>query len=352
MVRHFIEATRDRQPWEKPLNSIQHDRLATQLGRRLRLPVLGSPMFILSSKELVTEQCKAGVIGAFPSLNARPESELANWLTHIQTSIDQWNDSAPPWPAAPFAVNLIVHPTNQRLQHDLDVLCEFRVPIVITSLNPPGAVVQRVHEYGGLVFHDVSSIRHARKAAEAGVDGLILVCAGAGGHTGTLNPLAFTAEVRRFFDGLIVLSGCISDGRQVLAAQAIGADLAYVGTRFIASHEANAPQRYKDMVVDAGASDIICSNAVTGLPANYLVKSFEAAGVDVQTLATQERRAFSFGKRGDGSEAKAWRDVWSAGQGVGSIDVIESAASIVDGMAAEYTAALQELGARNAAAAI
>ncbi|WP_130357856.1 NAD(P)H-dependent flavin oxidoreductase [Pigmentiphaga kullae] len=304
---------------------------------------MGSPMFIVSSKELVAEQCKAGIIGAFPSLNARPESELSLWLSHVQAQIDEWNRGSPPWPAAPYAVNLIVHPSNPRLAHDLEIVCEHESPIVITSLNPPGEVVDRVHAYGGIVLHDVSTLRHARKAVDAGVDGLVLVCAGAGGHTGSINPMAFTAEARRFFDGLIVLSGCIAEGRQVLAAQAMGADLAYIGTRFIASHEANAQASYKNMVVDATAADIVCSDAVTGLPANYLVRSFEAAGVDIGTLASRERRSFSFGKRADSGEAKAWRDVWSAGQGVGAVTGIASTAAIVDGLAAEYVQALADL---------
>lgn len=304
---------------------------------------MGSPMFIVSSKELVAEQCKAGIIGTFPALNARPESELSPWLSHVQAQIDAWNRDSPPWPAAPYAVNLIVHPSNPRLAHDLDIVCGHEVPIVVTSLNPPGEVVDRVHAYGGMVLHDVSTLRHARKAIDAGVDGLILVCAGAGGHTGSINPMAFTAEARRIFDGLIVLSGCIAGGRQILAAQAMGADLAYIGTRFIASHEANAPESYKNMVVDATVADIVCSDAVTGLPANYLVRSFEAAGVDIGTLASRERRDFSFGKRADSSEAKAWRDVWSAGQGVGAVTHVASTADIVDGLAAEYARAVADL---------
>ncbi|OVZ56872.1 nitronate monooxygenase [Pigmentiphaga sp. NML080357] len=297
-------------------------------------------MFIVSSKELVAEQCKAGIIGAFPSLNARPESELASWLAYVREAIDAWDRGQPPWPAAPYAVNLIVHPSNARLAHDLDVVCRHEAPIVITSLNPPGDVVRRVHAYGGKVLHDVTTLRHARKAIDAGVDGLILVCAGAGGHTGSINPMAFTDEVRRIFDGLVVLSGCIAGGRQIVAAQAMGADLAYIGTRFIASREANAHDAYKNMVVDATAADIVCSDAVTGLPANYLAKSFEAVGVDIGTLAARERRSFSFGKREDGGEAKAWRDVWSAGQGVGAIDGVASAADIVARLAAEYAEAL------------
>jgi nitronate monooxygenase len=297
-------------------------------------------MYIVGSKELVAAQCKAGVIGAFPSLNARPETDLTAWIDYIEAEIAAWNAAAPPWPAAPYAVNLIVHPSNPRLAHDLDVICERKVPVVITSLNAPGDAAARIHHYGGVVFHDVSSMRHALKAIDAGVDGLILVCAGAGGHTGSLNPLAFTAEVRRVFDGPIALAGCISHGRQIVSALAMGADYAYVGTRFIASAEANAAPAYKDMIVASNASGIVRSTAVTGLPANYLVKSFEALGMDVAKLPERKTDSFSFGKRGDGTDAKAWRDVWSAGQGVGNIDAVLPAAAIVERLVTEYREAL------------
>ncbi len=325
-------------------------RLAGALAQPLRLPLIGAPMYIVGSKELVAAQCKAGVIGAFPSLNARPESDLTLWLDYIENEIALWNGSkgnaaTPPWPAAPYAVNLIVHPSNPRLAHDLEVICAHQAPIVITSLNAPGEAAARIHQYGGVVFHDVSSMRHARKAIDAGVDGLILVCAGAGGHTGNINPLAFTAEVRRIFDGPVALAGCISDGRQLLAAQAMGADYGYVGTRFIASAEADAAPVYKDMIVASQAADIVRSTAVTGLPANYLIKSFEALGIDVASLPERQTSSFSFGKRGDGSEAKAWRDVWSAGQGVGGIDSVLPAAQIIERIAAEYHRALQQLQA-------
>ncbi|MES2512465.1 MAG: nitronate monooxygenase family protein [Pseudomonadota bacterium] len=306
---------------------------------KLRVPIVGSPMFIASSKELVAQQCLAGIVGAFPALNARPESELAVWLQYLNQQIAAWNAQPHAWAAAPYAVNLIVHPSNQRLAHDLDVVCEYKAPIVITSLNAPGQVAERVHAYGGTVLHDVSTMRHARKAVDAGVDGLVLVCAGAGGHTGTLNPFAFTDEVRRIFDGIVAVSGCISHGRQVHAVQAMGGDLAYVGTRFVASTEAQADPRYQQMIVDGAAADIVCSNAVTGLPANYLRASFAALGVDVDSLPARETSSFGFGKRGDGTEAKAWRDVWSAGQGIGGIESVLPAAEIVRRMAAEYEAA-------------
>lgn len=312
---------------------------ARALVANLRLPVIGSPMFIVSSWQLVAAQCCAGVIGAFPALNARPQEELPRWLECIEERRRQWNASSPAWPAAPCAVNLIVHPSNARLAPDLDVVCAHQAPLVITSLNAPGTVVERVHAYGGLVLADVSSMRHARKAIDAGVDGLILVCAGAGGHTGTLNPLAFTDEVRRVFDGLVAVAGCIAHGRQIVAVQAMGADLAYVGTRFIATPEANVDARYHQMLVDADAADIVNTNAVTGLHANYLRESFNALGLDPDRLAPREKSSFSFGTRSDGTQAKAWRDIWSAGQGVGVIDAVMPAADVVARMAREYAAA-------------
>jgi nitronate monooxygenase len=288
--------------------------------------VIGAPMFIVSSKALVIAQCRAGILGAFPALNARPDSALREWLQEIARAVGD----------AAYAVNLIVHPSNPRLAHDLDAVCEHRVPVVITSLNPPGAVVERVHAYGGKVLQDVATVRHAQRAASEGVDGLILVCAGAGGHTGTLNPFAFVSEVRGFFSGTLVLAGSITHGRQILAAQSLGADYAYVGTRFIASEEANADARYKQMIVEGRAADIVTSSAVTGLKANYLRKSFEALGLDPEQLPARDSKSFGFGKRGDGTEAKAWRDVWSAGQGIGGIDGVLPAQAIVDRLHAEY----------------
>ncbi|MES2537006.1 MAG: nitronate monooxygenase family protein [Pseudomonadota bacterium] len=316
------------------------------LKQQLRLPLFGSPMFLVSSKELVAEQCKAGIVGAFPSLNARPEEDLVKWLAFIDDEIAAWNVLHPDRPAAPYAVNLIVHPSNPRLQHDLEVIARHAVPIIITSLNEPGKVVEKVHAYGGMVFHDVSTVRHAKKALAAGVDGLVLVCAGAGGHTGTLNPLAFIAEVRAFFDGPIVLSGCVTNGRQILAAEAMGADYAYMGTRFIASAEANAPGEYKQMILASSAADIVRSSAVTGLPANYLAKSFEAVGVDPATLPERSTSSFSFGSRDDGSQVKAWRDIWSAGQGVGSIHDIGPVRVLVDRLFLEYQQAVGDMQQR------
>lgn len=312
----------------------------------LRMPLLCAPMFLISSKELVSEQCKAGVIGAFPSLNARPQQALAEWIDYIESEIAAWNAANPARPAAPYAVNLIAHRSNPRLEHDLAVIEERRVPIVITSLNQPDKIVDRVHRYGGLVLHDVSTVRHAHKALDAGVDGLILVCAGAGGHTGTLNPLAFTDEVRASFDGPLVLSGAISRGSQVLAAQTMGADFAYVGTRFIATTEAAADPRHKQMLLEASAADVICSTAVTGLPANYLRASFAALGLDPDALAAREPGSFSLGLRDDGREAKAWRDVWGAGQGAGGITEILPAAAVVSRMHEEYQAAARRMRGR------
>lgn len=309
----------------------------------MRIPVICAPMFLVSTPELVIEQCKAGVVGAFPSLNARPEARLAEWLDRIAAELLAWEAECPVRRAAPYAVNLIVHPTNPRLEHDLEIVAGHQVPIVITSLNPPSAVVDTVHAYGGLVFHDVSAVRHARKALDAGVDGLILVCAGAGGHTGTLSPLAFTDEVRRVFDGPIALAGCVSHGRQVLAALAMGADFAYVGTRFIASAEANADARHKEMILTSAAADIVCTSAVTGLRASYLLKSFDALGLDPQALPARQSSSFSFGKRGsEDQEIKAWRDIWSAGQGVGGIGEIRRAGELVDRLDHEYRQALRE----------
>lgn len=309
----------------------------TPLVDRLRIPLFGSPMFILSSKELVAAQCKAGIVGILPTLNARPAEELGNWLDYIEREIADWdNQQAGAWRAAPYAVNLMTHPSNNRLGRDLETVVAHQVPIVVTSLSNPERVVGQVHDYGGMVFHDVSTLRFARKAIDAGVDGLVLVCAGAGGHTGQLNPMAFVAEVREIFDGPIALSGGMSHGRHLVAAQAMGADFGYVGTRFIASVEANAAARYKQMVLDSQIDDIVTSNAVTGLYANYLVKSFEALGLDPKQLQRRDASSFNLGLDAGKSEVKAWKDVWSAGHGVGASRQIEPASVIVDRFAQEY----------------
>ncbi|GLK55515.1 nitronate monooxygenase [Methylopila capsulata] len=312
------------------------------LEGRLALPVVAAPMFIVSGPELVVAQCKAGVVGSFPALNARPQGQLDLWLTRIRAELDAHADAHPDQPVAPFAVNQIVHASNARLQQDMETCAEHRVPIVITSLRPPNEVVEAVHGWGGVVWHDVISVRHAKKALEAGVDGLILVCAGAGGHAGALSPFALLQEVRAFYDGPLLLSGALATGRAVLAAQAAGADLAYVGTRFIATAEANALEAYKRMLVDGAASDIVTSSLFTGVSGNYLKPSIAAAGLDPDALPEVDKTAMNFGATG----AKAWRDVWGAGQGLGAITDAPSVETVVGRMRAEYAAARADLAAR------
>lgn len=326
---------------------LTNNPLLPSWSQQLRLPLFGSPMFILSSKELVAEQCRAGIVGVLPALNARPAEALDGWLSYLDEQRAAW-DANPdrPWPSAPYAVNLMTHPSNGRLDADLATIVKHQVPIVITSLSQPARVVEAVQAYGGVVFHDVSSLRFVHKALESGVDGLILVCAGAGGHTGQLNPLAFVAEVRALFDGPLILSGGISNGRQLLAAQVMGANFGYAGTRFIASLESTAADAYKHMVLTSNIDDIVCSNAVTGLYANYLVKSFEALGMDPQTLEARSKSSFNLGGDTPNSEVKAWRDVWSAGHGVGASTAVEPARTIVDRFAREYEDARQELAGR------
>ncbi|WP_126445027.1 NAD(P)H-dependent flavin oxidoreductase [Sulfuricystis multivorans] len=300
------------------------------LKRNLTLPVIGAPMFIVSTPELVIAQCKAGIIGAFPALNARPAEKLDTWLTTIEAALaDQ--------PAAPYAVNLIVHPTNERLAADLACCVAHRVPLVITSLGAPSAIVPQVHAYGGLVFHDVTNVRHAIKALEAGVDGLILVAAGAGGHGGTLSPFALVAEVRRFYDGPLALAGAITQGRQILAAQVLGADFAYLGTRFIATQEANASDAYKQAILAAHAEDIVYTPYFTGVPGNYLKSSILAAGLDPAALPSGHGPKLEFTRASEG--AKAWRDIWGAGQGVGGIEDVPHTAVLVERLKREFDAA-------------
>lgn len=310
--------------------------LPEMLKGKLRIPLIGAPMFIVSGPELVIEQCKAGIIGSFPALNARPEAVLEEWLQQITSSLDAYRDANPNLPVAPFAVNQIVHQSNQRLQHDVELCVKYKVPIVITSLRPPAEVVAAVHSYGGLVFHDVINVRHAHKAASQGVDGIITVCAGAGGHAGITSPFALVKEVREFYDGAIILSGSMSRGSDVLAAQAIGADLAYIGTRFIATQEANAPQAYKDMLVASQSADIVYTSLFSGVHGSYLRGSIENAGLDPDNLSEGDKNTMSFGS-GEGSKAKAWSDIWSAGQGVGSINDIPAARELVLRMEEEYT---------------
>jgi nitronate monooxygenase len=307
----------------------------TALRERLVIPVIGSPMFIVSGPELVIAQCKAGIVGSFPALNARPKEALDEWLTQISAELDRARAAHPERKVAPYAVNQIVHASNDRLEHDLEVCIRHKVPIIITSLRAPNDVVRHVQDYGGLVLHDVINLRHAEKALEAGVDGLILVCAGAGGHAGTLSPFALVPEVRRMFQGPIILSGSIASGASVLAAEAMGADFAYMGTRFIATREARAADDYKEAIVASSASDIIYSSLFTGVHGNYLKKSIINAGLDPNALPEADKTSMNFSS-GGGSKTKAWRDIWGAGQGVGQIDDVPATADLVARLVAEY----------------
>jgi nitronate monooxygenase len=304
------------------------------LNKNLRLPVIGAPMFIVSTPDLVIAQCRAGIIGSFPALNARPPELLDSWLTQISQAL------ADDPQAAPFAVNQIVHPSNARLADDLKCCCAHRVPLIITSLSAPSQVVPAVHDYGGLVFHDVISVRHAEKAIEAGVDGLILVCAGAGGHAGTLNPFALVHEVRKIWDGPIALSGAIAHGASILAARALGADFAYIGTPFIATAEANASAAYKQALVDGRAKDIVYTPYFTGVAGNYLAASIVAAGLDPAHLPAQGADPLNMGR-----VARAWKDIWGAGQGLGTIDAVVPCADLVERLCQEYDEAARRLAA-------
>lgn len=312
----------------------------TQLYQQLALPVISAPMFIVSGPELVIAQCASGIIGSMPALNARPQSKLADWLTQIDTALSELKQREPERVVAPYAINHIIHKSNDRLSQDLEVCAEHKVPLIITSLRAPNDVVDAVHGWGGKVFHDVTTMRHARKALDAGVDGLILVCSGAGGHAGTLSPFALLAEVRKIFDGPVALSGAISRGQDVLAARAMGADFAYIGTRFIASHEAQAQEAYKQMLVQAQANDILYTPFFTGIPGNYLKSSITAAGLDPDALPSSSPDGTNFGS----TRTKAWRDIWGAGQGVGSIDDIMSVEAIVEKLKREYRQAYAALG--------
>jgi nitronate monooxygenase len=311
-----------------------------QIRDHLRIPVLGAPMFLVSGPDLVIEQCKAGVIGAFPALNARPQEELERWLTRIETELAQCRREHPHRTIAPFAVNLIVNKANKRLEADLEVVLHHKVPIVITSLSAPAALVPRVHDYGGIVFHDVIKVRHAEKALEAGVDGLIAVCGGAGGHAGTLNPFALVNELRRIHSGPLVLAGAITNGAGVLAAQAMGCDLAYLGTRFIATRESLAVDRYKQMIVDSSAGDIVYTPLFSGVHGSYLAGSIRNAGLDPENLPLADAPAHY---RGREERPKTWKDIWGAGQGVGNIDDVPTVAALVDRLEAEYRAARERL---------
>jgi len=312
------------------------------LEEKLRVPIIGAPMFIVSGPELVIAQCKAGIVGSFPALNARPQEALDQWLTRIEAELAEFSAANPDDPVAPYAVNQIVHQSNERLMADMETCVKHRVPIVITSLRPPSAVVEAVHSYGGVVFHDVINLRHARKAIDQGVDGIITVCTGAGGHAGRTSAFALVKEVREIFDGTIILSGSMSQGNDALAAQAIGADLAYIGTRFIATAEANAPPAYKEMIVNSESKDIVYTSLFTGIHGSYLKGSIENAGLDPDNLEESDKSAMDFGS-GGGSKAKAWKDIWGAGQGVGSIHDIPAVNDLVLQMEKEYRETLGQL---------
>ena len=308
--------------------------------QNLSLPVICSPMFIASGVELVIAQCKAGLVGSFPALNARPMEELETWIDRIESELAAHRAAG--GFAAPYAVNQIIHKSNDRLEHDLEVCIRRKVPIVISSLRAPNEVIPAVHAYGGIVLHDVINVRHAAKAIEAGVDGLILVCAGAGGHAGTLSPFALVGEVRRLFAGPLVLAGAIATGSAVLAAQAIGADLAYIGTRWLATREANTTPEQRRVIVEAKAADIVYTDLFTGVHGNYLKHSIVNAGLDPANLPRSDPSKMNFGS-GSASHKKVWRDIWSAGQGVGLIDDVPSAAEMAGRLKAEYEAAKSRL---------
>jgi nitronate monooxygenase len=310
----------------------------------LRLPVIGAPMFIVSTPRLVLAQCKAGIVGSFPALNARPAAQLDDWLAEITAELAAFSGANPQAKIAPFAVNQIVHGSNDRLEHDVALCVKHRVPIIITSLRPPAEVVAAVHGYGGVVFHDVINLRHAEKAAAQGVDGIIAVCAGAGGHAGVLSPFALVKQIREIYPGCIILSGAMSSGADVLAAQALGADLAYLGTRFIATEEANAGDEYKQMLIDSRGEDIVYTSLFSGVAGNYLRGSVARAGLDPDQLPEADKAKMNFASGGSAG-LKAWRDIWSAGQSVSGIHEVETVQALVGRMAQEYAAARARIAA-------
>ncbi|WP_027543547.1 nitronate monooxygenase family protein [Bradyrhizobium sp. WSM2254] len=316
------------------------------LLNKLEVPVVGAPLFIISNPELVIAQCKAGIVGSFPALNARPAGILDEWLCRIEDELEDYKVKNPGKRVAPYAVNQICLPSNDRLAADMEVCVKHKVPIIITSLRPPSEIVQAAHSYGGLVFHDVISVKHAHKAAEQGVDGLILVGAGAGGHGGTLSPFALVREVKQWFKGTILLSGAIADGASIAAALALGADLVYIGTRFIATQEANAVSPYKEALTKFAAQDIVYTDYFSGVHGNYLAPSIVAAGLDPTNLPKAERGGMNFGSAGT-EKPKAWRDIWGAGQGVGQILDVPPAAVVVDRLKSEYVQASGEFFRRS-----
>jgi nitronate monooxygenase len=308
------------------------------LRDHLRLPIIGAPLFIVSTPKLVLAQCKAGIVGSFPALNARPAAQLDEWLAQITEELAAFKRAHPNAKIAPYAVNQIVHSSNNRLEEDVALCVKHKVPIIITSLRPPAEVVAAVHGYGGIVFHDVINLRHAEKAAAQGVDGIIAVCAGAGGHAGLLSPFALVKQIREVYAGTIILSGSMSSGADVLAARALGADLAYLGTRFIATEEGNAPPDYKQMLVDSAAEDIVYTSLFSGVHGNYLRGSVERAGLDPEHLPAADKAKMNFGTGGN-TAVKAWRDIWSAGQSVSGIHGIDTVEAVIAQMELEYAAA-------------
>jgi nitronate monooxygenase len=312
------------------------------LLRSLRIPVIGAPMFIVSNPALVIAQCTSGIVGSFPALNARPESVLDEWLHEISEALAAWDRDHPERPSAPFAVNQIVHRSNDRLDHDMAACAKWKVPIVISSLGARVELNDAVHSWGGITLHDIIDDRFARKAVEKGADGIIAVAAGAGGHAGRWSPFALLQEIRAWFDGPLILSGAIANGGSVLAAQAAGADLAYVGSPFIATDEANAPEGYKKSIVESGAADIVYTDLFTGVHGNYLRSSIVASGLDPDNLAGIDPTAMKFGSEGS-AKAKAWRDIWGSGQGIGAVDRVRPAAEFVDLLADQYAAAKARL---------
>jgi len=313
--------------------------------RKLSLPVIGSPLFIISNPKLVIEQCKAGIVGSMPALNARPASQLDEWLAEITETLAAWDRDHPEAPAAPFAINQIVHKSNDRLEHDMQMCAKYKVPVVITSLGARTDVNDAVHSWGGIVLHDVINNAFAHKAVEKGADGLIAVAAGAGGHAGVKSPFALIQEIRQWFDGPLALSGSIASGGAILAAQAMGADLAYIGSAFIATDEARAAPEYKQCIVDSNSDDIVYSNLFTGVHGNYLKPSIQAAGLDPDHLPESDPSKMNFGAAMDGGAKKAWKDIWGCGQGIGAIDKIQPTAALVAQFKAEYDAARARIGA-------
>ena len=313
--------------------------IPSHIKDNLSIPVIGSPLFLVSGPELVIAQCKAGIIGSFPALNARPQHVLEEWIIRIKTELAEYQEQNPDAKVAPFAVNQICHGSNDRLMDDMATCVKQEVPIIITSLRPPAELVEAAHSYGGLVYHDVINVRHAKKAAEQGVDGLILVCAGAGGHAGALSPFALLREVKQWFDGTIILSGSIGDGYSVASSLALGADFAYMGTRFIATKEANADPEYKKMLEESAADDIVYSSLFTGVSGNYLKPSIKNAGMDPDNLPDADKSSMNFGSGGN-TKSKAWKDIWGSGQGIGLIEDSPSVGELVDRIKAEFNSAV------------